>query len=333
MRIDQLVISILWLSCGMCIAGTAGPVAKKPAWSFGGRALYLHPSLGGNGLGYSTFSNAGVDTFGNLIETNGAPNNIANIVPNWGWGYQLEGAYFITPTNKIDVNWYHYSRETAGNLPPESLYAGSAGHLYGGATTINSKWDAVNVEAGQVLPLNARSDLYVHVGVEYARIVNQFENAPKSLPSEQIPLFLSTDVIDYNGFGPHFGIDLDYNVGYGLGLYASGAGSMLVGTEGQTISGYADDESQTYAYSSGNYVQSNSGVVVPEAEAKLGLKYIYTTEEGDLTFDGGYLWMTYLNVLVSQVGVGIVGSSASISTAANFDLNGLYFGLQWTGYV
>ena len=79
MRIDQLVISILWLSCGMCIAGTAGPVAKKPAWSFGGRALYLHPSLGGNGLGYSTFSNAGVDTFGNLIETNGAPNNIANI--------------------------------------------------------------------------------------------------------------------------------------------------------------------------------------------------------------------------------------------------------------
>ncbi len=333
MRIDQSIITILLLSSSISIAGTVGPVAKKPIWSFGGRALYLHPSLGGNGLGYSTFSNYGTDTFGRSIQTDGAPNNVANIVPNWGWGYQFEGTYFITPTNKIDVNWYHYSRETAGNLPSDSLYAGSAGGLYGGTTTINPKWDAVDVEAGQAFPLNERTAVYAHVGVEYARIVNQFANGPKLFPSEQGPLFLSTDVIDYNGFGPHFGVDLDYNVGYGLGLYASGAGSMLVGTEGQTISGYGDLNKQQFPYSSGNFVQNNSGVVVPEVEAKLGLKYIYTTEEGDLKFDVGYLWITYLNVLVSQVGVGIVGSSASISTAANFDLNGLYFGLQWTGYV
>lgn len=333
MRIYQSIITILLLSSGISVTGMAGPAGKQPMWSFGGRALYLHPSFGGNSLGYSTFSNYGVDTLGNQVQTDGAPNNVSNVVPNWGWGYQIEGTYFITPTNEIDVNWYHFSRETSGNPPQESLYAGSAGGLYAGTVSMNPKWDAVNVEAGQSFPLHGRTAVYVHVGVEYARISNQLQNEPKIFTSETIPLFVSTDTIIYNGFGPHFGGDLNYNVGYGLGLYASGAGSMLVGTVGQTVAGYGNYLNESYPYSSGNYVQSNSGVVVPEVEAKLGLNYIYTTTEGDLKFDVGYLWINYLNVIVSQVGVGVVGSSVSTSTAANFDLNGLYFGLQWTGYV
>jgi hypothetical protein len=302
-------------------------------WGFGGRALYLHPSFGGNGLGYSTFSNYGVDTSLQENQADGAVNTVSNIVPNWGWGYQLEGSYFVTPVSLIDVNWYHYARETSGRLPSASLYAGSAGGLHAGFITINSKWDAVNIEAGQYFPLRAGTDVYVHVGVEYARVINQIENSPKLLANNTNPLFSSTDTINYNGFGPHFGADLSYNVGYGLGLYASGAGSMLVGREGQTVSGYTDYLERRFAYSSGNYVQNNSGVVIPEVEAKLGLNYIYTTTEGDMKFDVGYLWIDYLNVLVSQVGIGIVGASASTSTAASFNLNGLYFGLQWTGYV
>lgn len=302
-------------------------------WSLAGRALYLHPSYGGDGLGYSTYSNYGTDTFGNVVEQNGALNQMHNVAPNWGWGYQLEGTYLVKPRHDVDVNWYHFSRQTAATLPHNTIYSGSAAGLYGGNISVNLSWDAVNVEVGQSIRIDQQSDLHVHVGVEYARIVSQIMNGPLLLPSATaVALFITEDDITYNGFGPHFGADFDYTVGYGLSLYAKGAGSLLVGTSGQTVQGYNDLASTNTPYSSGNYSQRNSGIVVPEVEAKLGFTYAYTTlSTGCFKFDVGYMWLSYLNAIISQVGVGVAGSSIGTSTAANFDVNGLYFGLQWVG--
>ena len=305
---------------------------KKPQWTVGAQALYLKPSFGGNGLGYTSFSNYGNDIPGNLVDVNGATNYMSNMNPQRAWGFRLEGAYSLDSINDLNINWQHFNETTSGYLPAGTLFAGSAGGLYAGYIKVAPQWDAINAEAGHRFNLDANKALRLHVGVAFANIQNKFTNYPQLFRTGN-PLFTTTDTISYRGFGPRFGGDFDYSFCNGFGVYAKAAGSLLVGKAKQSVHGYTDFTfaGTLYPYSTGNYSQSNSGVVVPEAEAKLGLTYDYEFSQGKLGFDLGYLWMAYLNAIVSQVGADVFSSAISASTTTNFDLNGFYFGIKWTG--
>jgi hypothetical protein len=342
-KLKRIISSILAASSSLAFAGSMGPVCTpnnlsmpcaSSAWEVSALALYLHPSFGGNGLGYTSFSNYGFDYAGNPTVNNGAPNYLSNITPQWAWGFQVEGAYHFNTGNDLDVNWYHLSENTTGYLPNGNLFAGSAPGLYAGKIVVSPRWDAVNVEFGQHIDFDARKMLRLHEGVEFARVQTTFTNYPQASASGS-PLFVTTDVISYNGFGPRLGADFGYLIGSGFSVYAKTAGSLLVGTAKQNVSGYSNytyDPPFGIAYfTTGNYVQSNKGIVVPELESKLGLKWDYLIPQGNLGLDLGYMWIDYFNSLVSQVGVGIESSAISSSTQANFNLNGLYFGAKWTG--
>lgn len=340
MLIKKTVLSILALTNSIAFAGSMGAVCipgtscNQPRWSFGVEALYLQPSFGGNGLGYTSFSNYGNDIPGTLINVNGATNYMNNINPKWGWGFQLEGSYYIDSKNDVDINWYHFNESNNEHLPNGTLFAGSAGGLYAGLVKVAPSWDAVNLEAGHRFDFDDIKTLRLHVGVAFASINNKVTNYPQ-LYATSSPLFITTDKISYNGFGPRLGGDFGYAVGHGFGLYAKAAGSLLVGTAKQSVAGYNDFVflTTTYPYSTGNYSQSHNGVVVPEVEAKLGVKYDYPLAQGSIGFDLGYLWINYLNAIVSQVGADVYSSAISASTTTNFSLNGLYFGVKWTGNV
>lgn len=326
-------MAIVTLVVGNSISALAGSLDlnDNQTWRVGAQALYLKPSFGGNGLGYSSFSNYGSDFFNNQVEVNGAPNYLSNIQPKHDWGYQVEAGYGFCKSNDLDVNWYHFDNSTRGHLPQGTLFAGSASALYAGAINVSPRWDAVNIELGQRIDFNDLQTLRLHAGVEFVRIKNTFINYPQLTPKGS-PLFITQDQISYNGFGPRIGADFIYGVGGGFGFYAKGAAGLLVGRAKQTVSGY-HDLTGFNLYSTGNYTQSNNSVVVTELEGKLGLKFDLKMSQGILGFDLGYLWITYLDALVSQVGSGVVSSSISNSSAANFDLNGLYFGLKWTGNI
>lgn len=301
---------------------------ESNSWLVGASALYLRPSFGGNGLGYSSFSNYGTDFFNNKIEVNGAPNYMSNVKPKNSWGFQLEAGYAFGAGNDINLNWYHLQNSTNGQLPQGTLFAGSASALYAGQLNLSPKWDAINIEFGQQIAFTTLQLLRIHAGVEFARVKNTFTNFPRLRPADG-PLFITSDEISYNGFGPRFGAEYSYGIcNTGLSLYAKGATSLLVGKAKQTVSGYYDLTGFNL-YSTGNYTQSNSSVVIPEMEGKLGITFDYKMAQGSLGLDLGFMWVTYLNALVSQVGSGVVSSSISNSSAANFDLNGLYFGFTW----
>jgi hypothetical protein len=271
---------------------------------------------------------------GNAVEANGVANNMYNINPQWGWGFQLEAAYYINSKSDLDVNWYHLNESTSGYLPQGSLFAGSAPGLYAGLVNVSPTWNAINIEAGQRFDFDAIKRLRIHAGVAFANINNTFTNYPQ-LYATGNPIFITTDKISYNGFGPRFGGDFDYSVWRGFGVYAKAAGSLLVGCAKQSVTGYQNFSFGGFPqlYSAGNYYQSHNSVVVPEVEAKLGLKYDHTFSHGILGLDVGYLWLTYLNAIVSQVGASQNNSVISASTTTNFDLNGLYFGLKWMGNI
>ncbi|MDP1603416.1 MAG: Lpg1974 family pore-forming outer membrane protein [Legionella sp.] len=343
-KLKGIAVAVLVVNSSLLFSGSMGPVCKSGkveipcasnAWSIGGSALYLRPSFGGNGLGYSAFSNySGNDNNGVFIGTSGAPNQMANIFPKWGWGFQIDGAYHFN-ANDLVVNWYHLNTSNNGNFPTGYAFSGNNDGFYASKFQVATNWEEVDIELGQHLELTGNKLLRLHAGGEFARIKNQFYNVPMLHPTSVIA-YTTTDTLSYNGFGPRLGIDLGYMLREGLALYAKMAGSMLIGTAKQQNSGY-----QNYPYPNnpispfvtGNYNQSRDGVVVPELAAKLGAQYDWRFEQQILSFDVGYMWVNYSNSIISYTGNGIVFANVGNNSTANFNLNGMYLGMKLTGNI
>ena len=337
MRPHLLISCLLLLIGAHCFADSALDDDKRPFASFQGRALYLRPSLGGQGLGYSSFSNVGNRVIVRPQSgSNPGSNQIYTLAPIRGWGYQIQGSYFFKSGHHLDVNWYHYSRNTYGTLPSNSIFEGSQASLFPGKLEVNPRWDLLTVESGALLELNEKASIYLHAGIAYTRLSAQFISRPTLLFNGIETIFVIRDISNYYGIGPHFGVDFNHHLPFGLEAYASAGGSMLTGNAGQIVQGYneyLERLSTKIPYGSGNFAQHNSAVVVPEFDATLGLKYQYQFAEGILEWDIDYFWVSYLNAIVNQLGLGISGASISTSRATDFGVNGLGFGLKWTGYV
>lgn len=316
-----------------CNPGTIGTPCITNAWSFGGSALYFQPSFGGNGLGYTAYSNySGNDNNGVFVGSSGAPNLMNNIFPKWGWGFQLEGAYHYT-TLDVAVNWYHLNSNRQDSFPVGYAFAGNNDGFYASQFKVDSTWDEVDLELGKQLQLNETKMIRLHAGAEFARIKNQFDNTPLLNPTSVVA-YVTQDTLSYTGFGPRVGIDLGWMLRPGLQIYTKMAGSILVGTAKQNNSGYENypyPNNPVSPFVTGNYAQSPDGVIVPEFAAKLGAQYDWQMEKYLLTLDMGYMWVNYLNSIVSYSGNGIVFANVGNNSTANYNLNGLYFGARVAG--
>lgn len=319
----------------ICVPGNLVTPCSNKAWEIGISALYLQPSFAGDGLGYSTFSNyAGADNQGVIITNNGI-NTINNVTPEWDYGFQLEGTYYYNAGNDLKLNWYHLNENVNGHLPSGTLFSGSVDGFYAGNIELSTKWDAVNLEIGKHINLTERKLLRLYTGLEYANIKNTFTNHPKLFPIGN-EYFTSTDDLSFSGIGPRIGADFDYVLGKGINLYAKMAGSLLLGSAKQSISGYKNVTNAHYGliiFGIPNYRFTYDNLVVPELEAKLGITYDYKMTKNSLGIDFGYLWMSYIHAISSYTGIGIVGSSVGSPNTTNFDLNGLFLTLKWKGDI
>lgn len=328
--LKKIFTSILFASSIPVLANNAEIPSEETTWAFDVLALYLQPSFGGNGLGYSSYSNyAGPDNAG-LIVTNNGQNEINNIVPKWGMGVEFDGSYYYGTSNDIKLTWYHLNEFVDGELPPDSLFSGSAGGFYAGNLRISTRWDVINVEVGKCINFDDRRLLRFHGGMEFAWIKSKFSNHPKVFENSS-EYFTSRDTLSYAGLGPRLGADFTYILCGGLNFYLRTAGSMLWGTSKQNIIGYRDY--LLVPYGTSNYSFCDRNVIVPELDAKLGFTYICEVANGNFGIDFGYLWMNYFDAINSYTGIGIVGSSIGIPNATNFNLNGLYLGFTWKGLL
>jgi hypothetical protein len=309
----------------------ANPASENHAGSINISALYLQPSFGGNGLGYSSFGNyAGADNQ-QVIRTINGTNRIYNVTPDRTLGFQIGGVYRYSCNNTVTLDWYHLSNTVNGHLPGTSLFSASIDGYYAGDLELATRWDAVNLEMGHELTFRTTETLNLHAGLGYVRIKNTFTNHPKLFLNGS-PYFTSIDNLSFRGFGPRMGADYSHRFGNGLNLYLKSAGSLLMGTTRQAVTGYINVVNNIYGvipYGTNNFVSSSTNVIVPELEAKLGLSYQYQLSRGSLGFDLGYMWMTYLKSIVAYTGIGVVGSSIGTPNSTHFDLNGAYFSVAW----
>jgi hypothetical protein len=309
---------------------------SRSAWVVDIAGLELKPSFGGNGLGYSSFSNdSSIDLSGKYNKSidSSAKNTISNVQPKWSWGLGLGVKYYFQADNSAELSWYHLGTGVDKNLPTGTMFAGNLAGFYAGEIQLYTQWNAVNIGIGHIMRLADRTSAHVHAGVAFAKINNRFLSYPRREELSS-PAFVTSDTLSYSGFGPRFMGELAYDTKFGPSFYLAAGGSLLVGSTTQSTNGFQNADSLVYGrllYGTANYSQGSTGVVVPEFEAKLGTTYDIHLGKNIVHFNVGYLWIAYLNVMNSYTGVGLVGSSAGAPTTSNFDLNGMYLGFQWRG--
>ncbi|MDP3558832.1 MAG: Lpg1974 family pore-forming outer membrane protein [Legionellaceae bacterium] len=341
MSLKKTMMAILTLGSSMALAGTMGAVCvpgsvttpcTKPAWSFGAQALYLQPTFS-NMNALTSLTTVTAPMVGSVGRTNtdwGSPNL------NWGWGFQIEGAYDVGIGKDLTLNWYrvhHASTLTRAASTFTGDYPINTVTIVSDRETVDPQWDAANAEFGQLIDLNGFSMLRFYGGVQYARVKT---NISDTFSDSSL---VSNATLSYNGFGPRIGLDLScgldrvMNQLKGLNVYGKAATALLVGPQSFST--------MTTALPVGGIVgvATSSGSqmgIVPELEAKLGLEYTYAMSQGDLGLDLGWMWNTYFNTQSVAYSYNI--ASASITeytspTQSNFGLQGLYFGLKWMGSV
>jgi len=299
LNLKKTAVAVLALGSSAVFAGTMGPVCnsgnvsvacEKNAWAFGAQALYLKPvSQQYLGFAQSTVNAADFNTY-----------NEYN--PKWGWGYKVEGAYHFNTGNDINVNWYHYEKDSTKSY---SVFNGTDSI----ATSLNvePKWDAINLEFGQQVNFGDMKNIRFHAGAQYVRLKEVIAATPATATAS------SDTTYKVDGFGPRIGADMAFDLGNGLAVYGNGATSLLVGNSKFTDAGLL---SGTDVASAGH-----KDVMIPELEAKLGAKFGYATAEGELALDAGYMWVNYFNAYHVA------------ADTTDFALSGPYVGLKWVGNV
>ena len=333
LNLKKTAVAVLAFGSSAVFAGTMGPVCTpgsvtvpcaSTAWDFGAQALYLKPSYSGRSF-YT----------GSVVNTAGTVENYERAPYNWGWGFKLEGSYHFNTGNDLNLNWYHLDHTGNNSLAgPVTVYAPTAVGAPGTAlvSSLNgsaqTKWDAVNLEFGQLAHFGELQNLRFHGGIAWARVENNL-NSSGLVGTATTPSNLSSN-LKYDGFGPRLGADYAYNWGNGFAMYANGATALFVGN--QSFNDSVTDLSGTLVPSTTGTTFSRNGsanaVIVPELEAKLGLTYTYAMAQGDLSLDLGWMWVNYFNALQDGTDLGL-----GATRDTNFAVQGPFVGLKWVGNV
>lgn len=309
LNLKKTAVAVLALGSSAVFAGTMGPVCtpgnvtvpcERSAWDFGVQALYLKAAYDAD-FGYRGFNTT---------------NNVTHYVDtnlDWGWGFRLEGSYHFGTGNDANLNWTHYSKTSNYTTTFDLVDIVNAAGVVTAHESVEPKWDAVNLEFGQHVDFGEMKNIRFHGGVQYVRIENDFH---AQVNAAATAFDLDTK---FNGFGPRVGMDMSYDFGNGFAVYGNGATALLVGS-----SKFSDSVVVNSVVANGSNGSKTS--IVPELEAKLGVRYTYAMAQGDLSLDAGWMWANYFNAMHE---VNLVGDSRE----SDFGVQGPYVGLKWVGNV
>ncbi|NKB47516.1 MAG: hypothetical protein GKR77_06985 [Legionellales bacterium] len=272
----------------------------------------------------------------------------------WASGFRLEGGYHFGTGNDVTVNWTYFSKSSRrnitlfGDIPSTLLSDEDIDELVLSPVSperVKSKFNAVNLEFGQLAHWGSQVSTRLHAGLQYAQIKRErshlnlsasFVDTAEEQP-ESISLATNYHVNQkFTGIGPRVGIDAFYTVGESnLKLVGKAAVAVLAGDAQVTINRFrvnavsVKDDVVVRDETSVILGPSNrTRALVPALESKLGMEYDYALANGDLVFEAGYQWVSYPQSMQQPVlidGLGIPGDRS------NFGYHGFYVGLKWLG--
>lgn len=189
-----------------------------------GDVLYWRPYLSGIELNFGTASIV-TTTMGNtqIIDSREFDTDPCF---DWDAGFRIAGGYATANSWGIGVDWTHFD----GNGHHRSFYNGDI-TSHG---KFKVKLDQVDLVLGYDYAFSCDFNVKPFIGVRGARI----NDSVRGLITTQLTVddVLETGEIrhfhyrqDYTGVGLLLGLQADYNLGCGIGVYGTAAGSLLYG--------------------------------------------------------------------------------------------------------
>ena len=315
-------------SAGMYAAPAAGctvgnnvtvPCDKK-GWSIGAEALYVQVGNVGQVTANATGSTVDGVTYLNV--------NNDSLTPDWAWAFRVEAAYMFGTGNDVTVNWMHLvkdSSQTNTGTGIDGLYSlDTVADTDTVLTDIDNKFDAVNLEFGQLVNFGEHTSTRFHGGLQFADIRQTL--AQSEWASTNAAEYDYTNIESkFSGIGPRAGADTSYAFGNGISVFGDFAAGLLIGDLKTTA--YSDLTDSTGALvARATDTSSVSNAIVPEAEARLGLAYTQPMAEGDLKIEAGYELANYWDAST-------INGNDYNSEETSFNYQGIFLGLKWMGNV
>jgi hypothetical protein len=311
----------------------AEPWKPRPHFEVSGSLLYLQPGAGD--LEYGTLITP-------LPLVTPTWTNQA-LKPDFSPTFRVGLRYMPTVADDIQLGWTHLNATAYASVfaaptqmvgPPYLIGPESA--LYkNGYGTVQSQYDAVNLDAGHTFCTECPFQLRVFGGVEYARIGQNLSGLFQSPDGTASNGYTTNSV--FNGAGPRVGLKGQYALG-DLQFIGEVAGAGLIGTSQSHI------DFTTISPAAGLNTQGltspNTTQVIPSIDARLATAYTFPLGGyGQFKIELGYQAAVYFNA-VSQYALTNVPTSLTLPpvgiylateqhTQSNFTDQGPYVTASW----
>ena len=267
-------------------------------WSFEGDALW--------------FKNQG-NSFNEALKVS---RGTFDFFADWGWGYRLEGRYYVNTGNDFTVNWSYYTETTVRTFGAAFNLTDRFGTLIttfaiNDRLNFQSSFQIVNFEFGQRVDFGERFKLRGHAGLQWADLKEDYIafNAVLDIDNADDHVFLE-------GYGTRVGLDLMYGYTEELDFFAKGA-SALIWMKQQIQSGTITGASGLFFPTlQGTSDATSIGLIVPEVDISIGLSYKMSMQFGDLIAKASWDQIAY------------IGAN---SESGNMAWGGVNMGLKWLG--
>ncbi len=316
---------------------------QEGSWSFGLQANYLEPDTN-----YKYFHT--------VLDPSFDDSNIAYTVGSdydWGWGADIS---YHFPGNGRDVNFAFTQLNTSHSDSAVDPTKGFQIPLFNGtfirveqsgkhSAEVETNYNSADLTFGQLIMVGQRLSLHPFAGLRYASIDYKAKTQADDsyiflIPSDFNPRAElnvkddSTWESDFQGLGPRFGSDAEFNLGRGFSLRSTLGLSLLAGeidirekrsrkdrTEIDFFFGTVIFDETT---NTDNKIDTNTRVV-PEADAKLSAMYTTYVDNGyTLSFEGGYQVTNYFDAVQNSV----MSTQDTSTQYTNYFIQGPYARVQ-----
>ena len=330
LNLKKTTLFVLIISWNNAFSGTMDPVCnpilitspcENLSWELGARALYW---------------NIGNANYQSSTTTAPSGSKAFNLGPEFGWGFQINGAMNYSNGKSISLDWYHIRTTGIKSQGPQFItsnpYLNSGAFNYLGGVVTNSsitsreKLDDVNMLFGQHTDYSGVTSSNLGWGWKWARVASNFNASSQSYAeynsiSEDnvIQGFIVNNSsttqqnFSFSGFGPEVSLLGEYRLFNYLNIYGKGEFSALAGYS-RNLNGIQSVR--------GGYAATSSKVlsISPVISGKLGANYGWDLSGyGTVMFDINYDFREYINAF--RGAIGLVSNS--------FNAQGITFGLDF----
>jgi hypothetical protein len=317
------------------LSRSAAPLRpNSPRFEISGSLLYLKPGAGN--LEYGTLTSP-LPAVSPSWENQSLPQKYSP-------AFSVGARYIVNASNDVALKWSHLNTTTNASFSatptqmagPPFLIGPESGLYKNGRGTVQSKYDAVNLDAGHTFCAECQFQLRAFAGVQFARIGQELTGVFQS--PEGAASMASTTYSKFIGAGPRSGMKGQYNLG-AVEFLGEVAGAALIGTEQSRIN--FTTVAPALAGPNSQFLKSPDATrVTPSIDARLATAYAFPSGNyGQFKLEAGYQAAVYFNAVsqysLTQVPTGLTlpPTGVYLATAehlrSNFTAHGPYLTARW----